>query len=319
MKFDVIISNPPYQLSDGGNNASAMPIYQKFVEQAMKLNPRYLTMIIPSRWYSGGRGLDNFRKNMMNDKHIKEIYDYVNSTDCFPGVDISGGICYFLWDRSYDGPCKFSNIEGEETNVSYRNLNDYSVLIRDNQAVSILNKVLAKKEKSLKDRVSGQRPFGLRTFARPEESGDLILRWNGGEGPFSSAHVPAGNDMINKWKVVVSRVFFEHGGQIDKNGQRRVLSILEILEPKKICTETYIVVDSSENERQMRNLEKYLKTNFVRFLILQASSSIMISKNSFVFVPYKNMDIEWTDDLLDQEYDLSQKEIDYINATIRPM
>ena len=319
MKFDVICSNPPYQLSDGGNNASAMPIYQKFVEQAKKLNPRYITMIIPSRWYSGGRGLENFRSTMINDLRIRKLVDYTNSSECFPGVDISGGICYFLWERDNEGACEVTNIENGTSNSMMRPLNQFPVLIRDNCAVNILQKVIAKKEPLLKDRVSGQRPFGLRTFARPQETGELMLRWNGGIGPFSVNDVPAGHDMINEWKVIVSRVFYEHGGQTDKNGQRRVLSILETLKPKEICTETYIVVDHSSNEKHANNLKEYLSTNFVRFLILQASSSIMISKNSFMFVPIKDMSRTWTDNELFDEYGLTEKEREYINSVIRPM
>lgn len=319
MKFDVICSNPPYQLSDGGNNASAMPIYQKFVEQAKKLNPRYITMIIPSRWYSGGRGLENFRSTMINDLRIRKLVDYTNSSECFPGVDISGGICYFLWERDYEGACEVTNIENGTSNSMMRPLNQFPVLIRDNCAVNILQKVIAKNEPLLKDRVSGQRPFGLRTFARPQETGELMLRWNGGVGPFNINDVPAGHDMIDEWKVIVSRVFYEHGGQTDKNGQRRVLSILETLKPKEICTETYIVVDHSSSEKHAKNLKAYLSTNFVRFLILQASSSIMISKNSFMFVPIKDMSRTWTDNELFDEYRLTEKEREYINSVIRPM
>lgn len=319
MKFDVICSNPPYQLSDGGNNASAMPIYQKFVEQAKKLNPRYITMIIPSRWYSGGRGLENFRSTMINDLRIRKLVDYTNSSECFPGVDISGGICYFLWERDYEGACEVTNIENGTSNSMMRPLNQFPVLIRDNCAVNILQKVIAKNEPLLKDRVSGQRPFGLRTFARPQETGELMLRWNGGVGPFNVNDVPAGHDMIDEWKVIVSRVFYEHGGQTDKNGQRRVLSILETLKPKEICTETYIVVDHSSSEKHANNLKAYLSTNFVRFLILQASSSIMISKNSFMFVPIKDMSRTWTDNELFDEYRLTEKEREYINSVIRPM
>lgn len=319
MKFDVICSNPPYQLSDGGNNASAMPIYQKFMEQAKKLNPRYITMIIPSRWYSGGRGLENFRSTMINDLRIRKLVDYTNSSECFPGVDISGGICYFLWERDYEGACEVTNIENGTSNSMMRPLNQFPVLIRDNCAVNILQKVIAKNEPLLKDRVSGQRPFGLRTFARPQETGELMLRWNGGVGPFDVNDVPAGHDMIDEWKVIVSRVFYEHGGQTDKNGQRRVLSILETLKPKEICTETYIVVDHSSSEKHAKNLKAYLSTNFVRFLILQASSSIMISKNSFMFVPIKDMSRTWTDNELFDEYRLTEKEREYINSVIRPM
>lgn len=319
MKFDVIIGNPPYQLSDGGNNASAMPIYQKFIEQAQKLNPRYLTMIIPSRWYSGGRGLDNFRKKMIADIHIKELHDYANADECFPGVDISGGICYFLWDSHYRGPCKVINVENGEVDTAVRYLNEYPIMIRSNRAVPIIDKILINSPQTLDTRVGSQKPFGLRTFARPDESGDLVLRWNGGKGPLKHQAVTAGKELINQWNVIVSRVFYEHGGKVDKNGQRRVLSILEVLNPGEVCTETYIVVDSFSSEIEANNLWAYLKTKFARFLILQATSSIMITRNCFMFVPIQDFSIAWTDEMLYNKYGLNEEEVFFIESMIKPM
>ena len=228
MKFDVIIGNPPYQLSDGGNNASAIPIYNKFVEQAIKMNPRYLVMIIPSRWYSGGRGLDKFRETMLNDRHIVDLVDFANADDCFPGVDISGGVCYFLRDSNYNGMCTVTNIDGKDRYSVQRYLNQHSILIRSNRAIEIVNKVISQREDTLDKYVSSQKPFGLRTYEKPDETGNLVLRWNGGKGPISEKKVMMGRELIDKWKVLVSRVFFEHGGKADKNGQYRVLSILEI-------------------------------------------------------------------------------------------
>ena len=319
MKFDVIISNPPYQLSDGGNNASAIPIYQKFVEQARKLNPRYMTMIIPSRWYAGGRGLDAFRESMLSDKRIKELHDYANADDCFPGVDISGGICFFLWDNNYSGLCRIVNHSAKNEIVAFRELNQFPILIRSNLAVSIVEKVLSHKEQVLYDYVSPQKPFGLRTFARPDDVGDLTLRWNGGRGPIQREKITAGLDIIDKWNVIVSRVFYEHGGKTDKNGQSRVLSILEILEPKEVCSETYVVVDSFNSKNEAENLYGYLKTRFARFMILQATSSIMITKNAFVFVPIQDFSKSWTDKELYAKYGLTQEEIDFIESMIKPM
>lgn len=319
MKFDVIISNPPYQLSDGGNNASAIPIYQKFIEQSKKLCPRYMTMIIPSRWYAGGRGLDSFRRSMLTDTRIRELYDYTNADECFPGVDISGGICYFLWDSNYSGLCKVVNIDAQKTNAMYRSLNQFPILIRSNMAVQIVQKVMSKNQKTLNSFVSSQKPFGLRTYARPDESGELVLRWNGGRGPIQRSRVTAGLENIEKWNVMVSRVFYEHGGKTDKNGQNRVLSILEILEPNEVCTETYVVVMSFERQDSANNLYAYLKSKFARFMILQASSSIMITKNSFVFVPIQDFSKPWTDEELYAKYKLTQEEIDFIESMIKPM
>ena len=141
MTFDAIVGNPPYQIADGGNNASAMPVYQRFVELATTIEPHYASMIMPSRWYSGGRGLDDFRANIMNDTRMRVLYDYASSDYCFPGVDISGGICYFLWDKDYDGPCTVTNAESQIAHSVKRYLNEFPILVRSNAAISIIDKV----------------------------------------------------------------------------------------------------------------------------------------------------------------------------------
>ena len=166
MKFDVIIGNPPYQLSDGGNGVSAAPIFHLFVEQAKKLKPRYLSMIIPARWYAGGKGLDKFRDAMLTDSHIRELVDYESSKDCFDGVNIAGGICYFLWDRDYAGECKITNMVGEASNTMERSLNEFPILIRSNMATSIVHKVLAKTSDVWSDHALPRNPFGFATNYR---------------------------------------------------------------------------------------------------------------------------------------------------------
>lgn len=319
MKFDAIVGNPPYQIADGGNNASALPIYQKFVELATNVEPHYVSMIMPSRWYSGGRGLDDFRANIMNDTRMRVLYDYASSDYCFPGVDISGGICYFLWDKDYDGPCTVTNAESQIAHSVKRYLNEFPILVRSNAAISIIDKVARRKEQTLDTFVSSQKPFGLRTFARPDENGDLTLRWNGGKGPISSDKVTGGTELIDKWKVIVSRVLYEHGGKADKNGQSRILSILEMLGPKEVCSETYIVVNSYDTEAEAAGLYSYLKTKFARFLIMQATSSIMITRGCFMFVPVQNFTEEWTDEKLYKKYELTEDEIAFIESTIRVM
>ena len=328
-KWGVIIGNPPYQESDGGNNASAVPVYQKFINEASKLSDGYLSMIIPDRWFSGGRGLDQFREEMKNDDSIQYLYDYSNASDCFPGVDISGGICYFIKKDGYHGLCKFINHNAEIDPIKMRSLNEFPVVVRSNASVDILDKIKQKTTDYLSTSVSRQRPFGLRTFVKPDNAGDLTLRWNKGKGPIESSKITAGEEMVNKYKVIVSRVFFEHAGQAGKDGKYRVLSVLERLKPKEICTETYIVVDSFSNEREAINLEKYLKTKFARFLILQAASSIMITRNSFLFVPKldfsDNGEIDWStninkiDNQLFSLFNLSDEEIRYINSSIKEM
>lgn len=319
MTFDAIVGNPPYQIADGGNNASAMPVYQKFVELATTIEPHYASMIMPSRWYSGGRGLDDFRANIMNDTRMRVLYDYASSDYCFPGVDISGGICYFLWDKDYDGPCTVTNAESQIAHSVKRYLNEFPILVRSNAAISIIDKVARRKEQTLDTFVSSQKPFGLRTFARPDENGNLTLRWNGGKGPISSDKVTGGTELIDKWKVIVSRVLYEHGGKADKNGQSRILSILEMLGPKEVCSETYIVVNSYDTEAEAAGLYSYLKTKFARFLIMQATSSIMITRGCFMFVPVQNFTEEWTDEKLYKKYELTEDEIALIESTIRVM
>lgn len=319
MKFDVIIGNPPYQLSDGGFGVSAKPIYQNFVIQAKKLNPRYLTMIIPSRWFAGGKGLDDFRSEMLNDNHISKIVDFSDSTECFPGVDLAGGVCYFLRERDVTGSCEITNYHAGEKFVSHRPLNEFSTFVRHGKAVSIVHKAVALQEKTMDKQVSSRKPFGLATNIRPTSNGDLMLKWNGGIGPFHSKDITVGFDLIDKWKVITSKVSYDHGGMPDKNGMRRVFSIIEILPPKHICTETYIIVGTFDNKKHAENLENYLKTNFVRFLVSQLSFSQDITKDRFSFVPIQDFTRSWNDEDLYAKYDLNDEEISFIQSMIKPM
>ena len=319
LKFDAVVGNPPYQKMDGGNSASAVPIYQAFVEQAIALKPSYVSMIVPSRWFAGGRGLDKFREMMMNNTQLSKLCDFSESKYIFPTADISGGICYFLLDKEYNGPCEFSNIDAGVLTKEDRYLNEFSIVVRSNRAIDILHKVLKQNEDLLKNYVSSMKPFGLRTYEEPDETGKLVLRWNKGKGPVEESRITAGHQYIDQWKVISSRVFYEHAGQPDKNGQYRVLSILEVLEPREVCTETYVIINAYESKTQAENLYKYLKTKFTRFLILQACSSIMVTKSSYIFVPVQDFNVEWTDTELYKKYGLTDEEINFIEATIKPM
>ncbi len=319
MKFDVIVGNPPYQLSDGGFGRSASPIYQHFVQQAKKLNPRYLTMIIPSRWFAGGKGLNDFRNEMLNDSRIRKIVDFEDASECFPGVDIAGGICYFLWERDSTGPCEVVNIHNGSESATKRPLNEFRTFIRHGQAVPILRKILSKKEKSMTEQVSASKPFGLRTFARPQKRGDITLRWQNGEGPYNRKDITVGVEMINKWKVITSYVGYDHAGNPGKDGRRRVFSKIDILPPGTICTETYLVIGTFENREQAQNLVSYMKTRFFRFLVSQFMYSHHITKEAYSFVPILDMAVGWTDDLLNRRYGLTDDEIVFIKSRIRPM
>lgn len=319
MKFDVIVGNPPYQLSDGGNNASAIPIYQKFVRQAKRLNPRYLTMITPSRWFSGGRGLDDYRNEMLGDRRLSKLVDYEDAGECFPGVDMSGGVSYFLWERDYNGDCAVVNMKKGEAKESVRSLGKYDILIRSNEAVSVVDKVVDLSNSFLSEYASSQKPFGLRTFAKPTGKGDLVLRWRDGKGPIERKDITTGQDMIDKYKVIVSRVVYEHAGGTDSQGMRRVLSILELLEPGEVCTETYFVVRAFDNQNEAQNCLGYLRLKFSRFLIGQVASAQMVNKKSFRFVPNVDFTCSWTDKQLFDLYGLTDAERSYVEHTTKEM
>lgn len=319
MKFDVIIGNPPYQLSDGGNGASASPLYHRFVRQAQKLKPRYLTMIIPSRWFGGGKGLDDFRREMLNDNHIRVLVDYENASDCFPGVDIAGGVCYFLWDRDNPGLCDVVNIRNNETMHSVRALNEFDTFIRHDRAASIVRKVCAFGEPMMSNMVSSSKPFGLRTFVRPQESGDILLRWQNGEGPYCRDEITVGRELIDKWKVITSYVGYDHAGNPGKDGKRRVFSKIDILPPETICTETYLVVGSFDTEQEAKNLVAYMKTLFFRFLVAQCMYSHHITKEAYRLVPIQDFSQSWTDEKLYAKYGITDEEIKFIESMVRPM
>lgn len=317
MKFDVIVGNPPYQMEDGGNSASAKPIYHLFVEQAKKLKPRYLSMIIQSRWFGGGKGLDEFRKETLNDNRFRVIVDYENANDCFPGVDIAGGVCYFLWDRDNRGDCRVININNGQTVETTRKLNEFDTFIRRAEALSIIKKVQAKKERSMSNVVTSRKPFGLATTARPLTHGDLKLRWQNGEGPYPRSNVTVGVEMIDKWKVITSYVGYDHAGNPGKDGKRKVFNKIDILPPGTICNETYLVINYFNTEQEAKNMVGYMKTLFFRFLVSQLMFSHHITKNAYQFVPVQDCKQEWTDEKLNKKYELSEDEITFIEASIR--
>lgn len=319
MKFDVIIGNPPYQLDTGGSGRQAKPIYQNFVIQAKKLNPRYLTMIIPSRWFAGGMGLDDFREEMINDDRIRTIVDFIDARECFPGVDIAGGVCYFLWEKDSHGDCIVVNkFKGKEY-TSRRALNEFKTFIRFDPAVSIARKISSKNEEKLTKIISATRPFGLQTSDRPDKKGDLYLVSSAGDGPISSSRVTTGKNMVNRWKVMTSKTSHDHAGQPDKDGTRRVLSRVEILKPNYVCTESYIILGAFDNQNQAHNCLLYVKTKFVRFLASLLSFSQDITRERFALVPLVSMEEEWTDQKLYKKYDLTKEEINFIESMIRPM
>lgn len=324
MKFDVIISNPPYQLSDGGGTgASAMPIYQHFVQQAAKLKPTYLSMIIPSRWFAGGKGLDDFRSYMLNCKNISKIVDYPNSADCFPGVTIAGGVCYFLWEKEYNGTCEIVNMKDNTILSSdIRSLNEYDVFVRDNIAIKIIRKIKALSSNFVDEIVYSRNCFDLysKETGHPlYKQGDLTLYSLNGKSYIEKSKVNDRDNLLNRYKVIMTKAM-SGGNKPSSEGNYLVISAtMRVLQPNEVCTETYLCLGNYQTAQEASNLCAYMKTKFFRFLLLQSLSSINISKEKFQFIPIQDFSKPWTDEELYAKYGLTKEEIDFIESTIKPM
>jgi site-specific DNA-methyltransferase (adenine-specific) len=317
MKFDVIIGNPPYHLSDSGNNVGSSPIYQLFVEQAKKLNPRYMSMIIPSRWFAGGKGLDTFRGNMLTDKRLSHLVDYPITSEVFPGLKVIGGVCYFLWESNHSGPCNVITRMKGESNELVRRLDQFDIFVRFNKAVPILEKVLAKDYSPMSKNVSTQKPFGLRTFARPTGKGRVTLYANNSVGLVEETSITKKKGQINKWKVFLSMGYGE-GGET-RPYPRMILGKPIIAAPPSACTETYIIVGSFETEAEAKYLDAFLRTKFVRFLVGLRKNTQHITRDRFKFVPNLPMNKFWSDELLYDHFGLSKMDAEFIDTLVRPM
>ena len=329
MKFDVIIGNPPYQLNVGVEKEDyAIPIYHKFVEQAKLLNPRYLSMIIPARWYAGGRGLDEFRSKMLNDNSLRIIHDFPDSSDCFSGVNIRGGVCYFLWDKNHNGQCCVTthlgrDVFGPVTRPLLEEGND--TFIRYNQAISIIEKVYDYKNNSFSKLVSSQTPFGLVTSYKGEEKkhslSDLLLYKSGHETMHrgQKAYVPLskvtrGHDVIHKHKVYLGEASSSVG-----SFPHAILTKPFYGEPGSVCTQSYLVIGPFESETICNNVISYIKTRFFRFMVLQRKNTQHNMSHVFRYVPIQDFSKSWTDEELYQKYGLDEVEITFIESMVKPM
>ena len=322
MKFDVIIGNPPYQLNDGGGrDSAAIPLYDKFVQKAKQLAPHFLIMIIPARWYTGGRGLDDFRDNMISDTRLKVIHDYPETDDCFPGLNIRGGVCYFLWDSLYHGDCTIINhIKGKMIEMK-RPLKEANIplLIRYNQSISIMKKVLKFKEVSLGKYVSTSKPFGMRSnfsdFTSIQTEMHSVKLYRFGENGYVAKKIIVKNEkLIDRYKVLVSKA--SPGGD---EYPHSIVSQPIVSEPNSVCTETYLVIKDVDSRIEAENLVSYIKTRFFRFMMSLVKNTQNISKASYTFVPLQDFSHPWTDEMLYRKYNLSSDEIAFIESMIRPM
>lgn len=318
MKFDVIISNPPYQLSDGGNGTSAKPIYQLFVKSAKKLNPRYISMIIPSRWFAGGKGLDDFRSDMLSDKSIKKLVDFENFKDVFPGVDLAGGACYFLRDKLYDGNCEVVNFTPELITTKTRPLDHYDTFIRSNIAVDIVDKIIAGKSHFISERVYSRKPFGIQTNYIPKDSGTpCYFTQKIGKKFVSNKDVIDSNHIIDKWKLLVPKTPIAGQTDFSKSVGFYYEGNTRIAKPGEICTESWLVLGAFDTEEEIKSYKSYVFTKLFRFLLLQAVVSQNTSKKNFCFIPdFAKYTIEFTDEMLCKIWNITEKEWQYIDSRI---
>ena len=323
MKFDVIIGNPPYQRNDGGGTgSSAQPVYHRFIELAKQLAPACLLMIIPARWYSGGKGLGQFRAQMLSDKRMKVLVDFEHSSEIFPGVDVAGGVCYFLWEKSYHGACKVVNVNHGRYHTSFRYLDEFSVFIRDVRAISIIHKIANASSglPALSQRISSRRPFGIATTYTPVQSG--IPCWFTQKLGLLHVHaedIADTHHWLDKWKLLIA--FAPIAGQTDFAKPVRFYSSAStrIAKPGECCSETWLVACAFDSEQEVINFKSYLFTKTVRFLLLQHVISQNITRRNFSFIPdLGNYHQPYTDELLMEMWPLSADEKAYIDAKILP-
>lgn len=330
MKFNAIVGNPPYQVMDGGTDRGAIPVYHYFMNIAKRTNPNYISLIMPSRWYAGGRGLDEFRSEMMNDTHLAKLHDYELSKDLFPTVDIAGGLCTYLWDRNHNDACVITNNNAIRDVVAKRFLNQFDTLIRSNAAIPILEKIVKTSTSFLNSLVLSINPFGFRTYFRGSDKGDISILTSKGWAKVNRTEITKGMEYVDMYKIIVGRFVPSNGEMSVKPGDGyRVLTEPQILSPQQINTETYIDTAVFSTQEEAVNYKKYLCSKFARYLLRQGVTSVNVTRECFAFVPIQDFtnqsDIDWNkpipeiDQQLYAKYNLSEDEIAFIEKMIKPM
>lgn len=322
MKFDVIIGNPPYQLEVGIEKDNyAIPLYHKFIQQAKKLRPRFISMIIPSRWFAGGRGMDDFREEMLHDTRLQILVDYPNAADCFPGIDLSGGVCYFLWNSEYNGICKIVSNRGKD----YQSTMNRPLLepgndtfIRFNEAIPIIRKIIAYKEPTFDSLVSPQTPFGIVSSFKdysdkPFEESIAIYTVNGIKY-IREDQVSKNRQWISPYKVFISKSYGERGVY-----PYRFLAKPFIGTPRSCCTQTYLMIGPFNTSIECENVISYINTRFFRFCIMQKKNTQDAMRGVYSYVPIQDFSQSWTDEKLYAKYGITDEEIKFIESMVRPM
>jgi len=332
MKFDVVIGNPPYQVSDGGAQASAKPVYHLFMQEAKQLLPDNICLIMPARFFTGGKGLDDFRDEMIHDKRFKSLFDYADSKTCFNGVDIKGGVCHFIWDAKYRGECNIYRFNDVGMSYSKRFLAEEGddIFIRENMLVSIKNKVKMCKEKTLDliaspaklyglrgDAIKSREKYGLPPMSEVPISGGYKLLGLDNKLKRISKYLPADypfthNEGLNKFKIFISESY--GCGEIGDIPATPVLAT-----PGELCTETFIQIGPFETEKEAQNCYSYIKTKFFRALVGIRKQTQHATRTVYQFVPIQNFNEAWTDEKLYKKYGLNKEEIDFIETMVRPM
>ena len=333
MTFDAIVGNPPYQSTTNGGidtgraAKQAKPIFNLFVDQAKKLRANYVSMIIPSRWYNGGMSLDDFRDSMIYDRHLVKLVDFYNAKECFPTVEIAGGLCYFLWDKNQEGDCEITNILSNERNTVTRKLDEFGELfVRTNASIPIIKKVLAGTDTFLSDMVSPLDTFGIPSKEKGHSDyrpGDIELLHSVGNNSQKFSYlerkkVQKNVDLIDKYKIKVSILIAQGGetGVQPENGYRCISGPM-ILKPGQIDTFSYLNVAFFDTEIEATNFLNYLTGKFARYMMRTTFSSVHLSKRNFIFVPRLDFNKAWTDTELYKKYNLTEEEISLIERTIR--